>query len=109
MPNLGRKRKGKGKERIAFSYDAVRTSKVLGAVVLEPLPKFEGLQSQNPARAEENSSSSRRSGNTTPSLRVEFGSYPLPSLEICEMGSRDERGGYKSVGGISLLPPRRNL
>jgi len=94
FPKPDRKNKGKGRRRIAFSYDAVRASKVLKTVAVEPIS--------------ESDDSSWRSGNPSPSLRVEFGSYPLLSLEICEMGSYDERGGYKSVGGISLLPPNRN-
>lgn len=104
FPNPDRKRKGKGKERIAFSYDAVRTSKVLKTAELEPISKFDKLQSRDRPQGE----GSWRSRNLSPSLRVEFGSYPLLSLEIFEMGSHDERGGYKSVGGISLLPHQRN-
>lgn len=69
-------------DRIPFSFDGVRNSTAL-ASVSHP---FDGA-----------------SNNSSP-IEAELGSYPITSLELCEMGSYDGKGGYRSVGGISLIP-----
>lgn len=40
--------------------------------------------------------------STSEVCKVDLGSWPVDTIEICKMGSQDAHGVYQSVGGISL-------
>jgi len=98
-PSRGQKRQ----ERIPFSYPAIRSSKAVRSIApsLVPADQSGGATAHGTSKGNKGSTGN---GGPPNELTVELGNYPILSLELCEMGSYDEKGGYKSVGGISLLP-----
>jgi len=92
----------KSQDRIPFSFTAIRPSDAVSAVASSSTSNsLEGLRTE---AVPETPAGKTGRGKSTDEVAVELGDYPILSLELCEMGSYDEKGAYKSVGGISLLP-----
>jgi hypothetical protein len=104
-PPKGASRGTKREERVPFSYTAIQSSQAIRALDLRTATSA-SLATTGEESAQEiptKEAVTRSVGE----IAVDFGNYPILSLELCEMGSYDEIGGYKSVGGINLLPPAR--
>ena len=99
-PSRGKKQQ----ERIPFSYTAIRSSQAVGSVAPSLVPSARSAGAAIHEGPKGNRGSTPGNGQSPDEFTVNLGNYPILSLELCEMGSYDEKGGYKSVGGISLLP-----
>jgi len=101
QPLKAERRGGRDNDRIPFSYDAICESEAIKAIALNVNSSEVNLSPETGATV--------RQPMCLQPIKVRLDAYPLLSLELCEMGSYDEIGGYRSIGGISLVPKHCSL
>ncbi|KAG8823618.1 hypothetical protein FRC17_009282 [Serendipita sp. 399] len=88
------KRRGAGRRRIPFSGNGVFESEACMSITSQTSPTPQTLDDEM---------REKRRRTTPPEYGVDFGTWSVNEIQLCEMGSRDRTtGAYVSVGSIKL-------
>ena len=116
-------RKPRSKTRTPFSYAAIKQSPALAAILQQAAtPSGQPVANQVTSTVEDkNDEATQVAGDTSqnvshepkpkkpkdrvdPALRIDFGTWLVDEVQLCEMGSHaPEDDAYVSVGGVMLL------